>query len=147
MSRTDAASDVLGAAAMYSFERPESLRTHGLIDAAAGNSGLNSYGESLWWTAMMMATMGTEYWPKTVEGRILCFFLALYAFAIFGYITATIASYFLGQDASHHSHVATGQPDTVQEVLKLRTEIEALRGQLRAACPESNGNAEQVGSI
>ena len=135
-----------GAAAMYSFERPESLRADGLIDAAAGNFGLHSYGESLWWTAMMMTTMGTEYWPRTVEGRILCFFLALYAFAIFGYITATIASYFLGQDVSRNSH-ATGEQNTFQEVLKLRAEIEALREQLRASLPDSKGNAERNASI
>jgi voltage-gated potassium channel len=53
--------------------------------------GLTDYGTALWWTAMIMTTMGTEYWPRTAEGRVLCFFLSLYAFAVFGYVTATIA--------------------------------------------------------
>ena len=48
----------------------------------------------------MITTMGTDYWPRTNEGRLLCFMRALYAFAIFGYITATIASIFIGQDAA-----------------------------------------------
>jgi len=38
-----------------------------------------SCGEALWWTAMIMTTMGSQYWPQTIEGRMLCVFLALYA--------------------------------------------------------------------
>jgi voltage-gated potassium channel len=45
----------LGAAGMYNFERP----------------GLNSYWDAIWWTAMIMTTIGSDYWPKTPEGRIM----------------------------------------------------------------------------
>ena len=55
-----------GAAGMYAFE-----------NEVAG--GPKSYVESLWWTAMIMTTMGSQYWPETAEGRVLCVFLALYA--------------------------------------------------------------------
>jgi voltage-gated potassium channel len=40
-------------------------------------------------------TLGSEYWPHSAEGRVLCFMLALYAFTIFGYVTATLATFFL----------------------------------------------------
>jgi voltage-gated potassium channel len=30
-----------------------------------------NYGDALWWRAMMITTMGTDFWPETVEGRIL----------------------------------------------------------------------------
>ncbi len=83
-----------GAAGMYQFENPQALRAEGYSDAA----GLGSYGEALWWTAMILTTMGSDVWPKTGEGRVLCWLLSLYAFAIFGYITATIASFFVGKD-------------------------------------------------
>jgi len=73
---------VIGAAGMYSFERP----------------GLNSYGDAFWWTAMIMTTIGSDYWPKTAEGRILAFLLSVYAFAIFGYITAALASLLIGKE-------------------------------------------------
>jgi voltage-gated potassium channel len=53
---------------------------------------------ALWWTAMLLTTMGTEDWPRTPEGRVLCLLLAIYAFAVFGYVTAAIAAYFVGQD-------------------------------------------------
>lgn len=75
-----------GAAGMYAFERetPEA-------------AGFDNYGTALWWTAMLITTMGSDYFPKTVEGRILCFLLALYAFAVFGYVTATLATFLLGK--------------------------------------------------
>ena len=77
-----------GAAGMYKFEHTG----HG--------GGLPTYGSSLWWTAMLMTTLGSDYFPHTVPGRVLCFLLAVFAFSIFGYITAAIASYFVNKDAT-----------------------------------------------
>ena len=98
---------LLGAAGMYAFESP------------AEGGGLANYGEALWWTAMIMTTMGSEYWPQTAEGRILGWLLAVFAFAIFGYITETLASFFVGQDAEERNEQ------------QLRSEIVALRDELR----------------
>lgn len=75
-----------GAAGMYAFESSPAGRT------------FSSYADALWWTAMIMTTMGSDYWPRTLEGRVLTLLLALYAFAIFGYVTAAIASLLIGQD-------------------------------------------------
>lgn len=79
---------VVGAAGMYFFERnqPE-------------GPGFGTYANALWWTAMLMTTLGSGYWPESPEGRILCFLLSLYAFAVFGYVTATLATFFIGRDA------------------------------------------------
>lgn len=76
---------------------------------------------------MVVTTMGSEYWPKTPEGRALCLFLAIYAFAVFGYVTGTIATYFIGRDADE------GNPETaLQERLdRLTAEIGALRNEVR----------------
>lgn len=76
-----------GAAGMYRFE----------LDAPGG-PGFASYGAALWWTAMLLTTMGSDYWPRTPEGRVLCLLLAIYAFAVFGYVTAAIAAYFVDRD-------------------------------------------------
>lgn len=46
----------------------------------------------------MLRGMGSDYWPRTPDGRLLCLILAIYAFAVFGYVTAAIAAYFVGQD-------------------------------------------------
>ena len=112
----------VGAAGMAQFESPAALRDSGHAEAVEAGAGLGSYGEALWWTAMVMTTMGSEYWPRTVEGRILGWLLALYAFAVFGYLTATIASFFIGQDA------AEGRPDS--DMATLRAEVAALRAQV-----------------
>jgi len=78
---------VTGAAGMYRFEL-----------GARGGPGFQDYGTALWWTAMLLTTMGSEYWPRTAEGRFLCLLLAIYAFAVFGYVTAAIAAYFVDRD-------------------------------------------------
>ncbi len=79
---------LLGAGGMLAFE-----------PASEVEGGFASYGEALWWTAMLLTTMGSEFWPRTAEGRVLCFLLSLYGFAVFGYITAAFASFFVGRDA------------------------------------------------
>jgi voltage-gated potassium channel len=102
-----------GAAGMYAFE-----------NVAPG--GMESYGEALWWTAMILTTMGSQYWPQTVEGRMLCIFLALYAFAVFGYVTATLATFFIGRDAENDKAELAGAKQLtalLEEVIALREEI------------------------
>lgn len=118
-----------GAAGMAQFESPAALREAGYAELARAGAGISSYGEAVWWTAMIMTTMGSEYWPRTVEGRALGWLLAVYAFTIFGYITATIASYFMGQDRD--AQLATENTGAA-EIAALRLEIAALRAQLAA---------------
>lgn len=113
---------VAGAAGMSFFESPRALREAGYGELADRGAGLDGYGEALWWTAMMMTTMGSEYWPKTPEGRLLGLLLAVYAFAIFGYLTATIASYFVGRPNGGEE----------AELAALRREIAALRQEVAA---------------
>jgi len=84
---TTAVVAVAGAAGMYAFEHDNGQ-----------HAGFDSYAASLWWTVMLLTTMGSEYWPKTASGRALCLLLSIYGFAVFGYITAALASYFVGRD-------------------------------------------------
>jgi voltage-gated potassium channel len=83
----------IGAAGMLAFEREQQM--------------FDGYGHALWWTAMLLTTMGSEHWPVTLEGRILCLALAIYGFAIFGYIAGTIASWFVGKDRVTRDQAAT----------------------------------------
>jgi voltage-gated potassium channel len=121
---------LVGAAGMAQFESPAAVREAGQVGAQSSGAGLATYGEALWWTAMMMTTMGSDYWPKTVEGRILGWLLAVYAFAIFGYITAIIASLFLGQDAAAAREAPTSAGAGEPETADLREEMAALRSQM-----------------
>jgi voltage-gated potassium channel len=115
-----------GAAGMFQFERPRALVEAGVAPDAAAATGIESYGDAVWWTAMIMTTLGSEYWPKTAEGRILCVILSLYAFAVFGYLTATIASFFVGHDAAKKVEEADAPDALRDEVAALRREIARL---------------------
>ena len=111
-----------GAAGIYGFEK-----------GAVATGGIDSYGTALWWTAMILTTMGSDYWPKTAEGRILCVVLALYSFTVFGYVTATLATYFVGRDAADSESAIAGQ----QTLNELRNEIGALRAEIAALAPRN----------
>jgi voltage-gated potassium channel len=105
-----------GAAGIYFFEGPPGLA---LDPDGAPVDGLNSYADALWFTMMLMTTLGSEYWPATAEGRILTFFISLYALGVFGYLAGNIASYF----------VETGDREP-RETAGLQEELSALRQQL-----------------
>jgi voltage-gated potassium channel len=104
-----------GAAGMYAFEADQT------------GSAIDSYANALWWTAMLMTTMGSDYWPQSPEGRLLCFMLSLFAFGVFGYVTATLASFFVGRDAAE----ARGEVLSA-DVEALRIELARLRAELHA---------------
>lgn len=106
---------LIGAAGMFAFEREVPQST------------LTDYGSALWWTAMVMTTMGADYFPQTPEGRILCFLLALYAFAVFGYVTATLATFFVGRDVENPEAAGAKAIANLQaEIMGLRSELQAL---------------------
>lgn len=98
----------VGAAGMYSFENDV-------------EGGIRSYSDALWWTAMLLTTMGSDYFPQTAEGRMLCLILAVYGFAIFGYVTATIATFFLARDT---------EESTEPTMRELKEEVAELRRML-----------------
>lgn len=109
---------LLGAGGMLAFE-----------PAGEVEGGFANYLEALWWTGMIMVTMGSDYWPLTAEGRILCLLLAIYGFTVFGYITASFASFFVGRDAAAPEGETVGAAD----VAGLRDEIAALRRELKGS--------------
>lgn len=120
-----------GAAGMYALE-----------PAGPDGEGFRGYGDALWWTAMVVTTMGSEYWPRTPEGRVLCLFLAVYAFAVFGYVTAAIASFFVGRDAEDERGELAG----AAAIERLRAELRELRRELGSLPPgaaEAPGPAER----
>lgn len=105
-----------GAAAMYAFEH------------TVPGTGITGYWTAVWWTAMVMTTMGSDYFPRTMQGRTLCVMLALYAFTIFGYLTATLATFFVDRDASSPQSDIADQ----KSIEGLRHDIQALRDEVHA---------------
>ncbi len=98
-----------GAAGMFALER--------------STPGFTSYWLALWWTATRVITAGNEFNPITPEGRGLGFLIAVFGFSIFGYFTATFATYFIGRDAEENDAPIAGS----KEIKELKSEIIALR--------------------
>jgi voltage-gated potassium channel len=100
----------------------------GMLAFESGTNGdINDYGTALWWTGMALTTMGTDYAPRSPEGRVLAFIIALYAFAVFGYLTATLATFFIGRDAASKEGEVAGEAS----VNALRMEIAGLRKEIQ----------------
>jgi voltage-gated potassium channel len=87
-----------------------------------GNPGFENYGMALWWTAMRVITAGSDFWPVTPEGRGLAFILSLFGYAIFGYVTATLATFFIGRDAEEEEAPVAGAKD-VDELKRMIKEL------------------------
>jgi voltage-gated potassium channel len=100
-----------GAAGMYAFER----------------EAFEGYASALWWAAMLISTTGSQYWPVSSAGRILCLLLAVYGLGVFGYLTAMLATFFIGLDARRDDPRAA----TEESIIALRKEILELREELR----------------
>jgi len=111
---------LLGAAGMVSFE-----------PAGEVDGGFTSYGHALWWSAMLVTSIGSDFWPMTTEGRILALLLSVYGLAVFGYITASFASFFVGRDAEAPGAPVAGSAD----IERLAKEIRELRVQLSRTNP------------
>jgi len=105
----------LGAAGMLSFEPVSEVE-----------GGFTSYGDALWWTAMMLTTIGSQYWPGSTEGRILALLISVYGLAVFGYITASFASFFVGWDAESTSNL----PSVTEQLAALTEEVAEMRRDL-----------------
>jgi voltage-gated potassium channel len=106
-----------GAAGMYAIEK--------------GHQGFENYGMALWWTSMRVITAGSDYWPITPEGRGLAFILALFGYAIFGYVTATLATFFIGRDAEEEKAPVAGAKD-VDELKKMISVLSTKVDELKA---------------
>jgi voltage-gated potassium channel len=103
---------LLGSAGIYTFEKQY----------------FKNYGEALWWTSMIMTTMGSDMWPKTPEGRILCLGLSIYAFAIFGYITAIVASFLIKKEKKQENeHIAL-----LKKIEEIQAELKEMNTQLKS---------------
>ena len=104
-----------GGAGMYAFEYDQP-------------GGFTSYWDAVWWTSMIITSLGSAYWPQSPEGRVLCLIVAIYGFCVFGYLTATLATYFIGHEQK--SEGALSRDSLREELAALRAEIAALSKRL-----------------
>ncbi len=106
-----------GGAGMYNFEQ-------------GVEGGFVNYADALWWTAMLITSIGSAYFPQTAEGRMLCLLLAVYGFAVFGYMTATLATFFIQRDTE--TAPERGEPCLAD----IKSELVELRAMLAKSLPQ-----------
>ncbi|WP_426623328.1 potassium channel family protein [Leifsonia sp. McL0607] len=64
------------------------------VEHYAPGSNIHSFGDSIWWACVTMATVGYgDYYPVTVTGRLLAVVLMIGGVAIVGTASATIVNY------------------------------------------------------
>lgn len=123
-----------GAAGIMALEHPAALAAAGFENADEMGAGFDTYGDAVWWTAMIITTIGSEAWPHTGEGRALALVISVYAIAVFGYLTATLASYFIDVDDEDEEETASLRA----EIVALREQVEALRASIEARQSDNN---------
>ena len=102
--------------------------------------GIHSYPEALWWVAMQITNIGSGYRPVTIGGHVLCLGISIFALAIFGYLTAVFAAFFIGRDAEDPKSEIPNQTSILQlsaEVALLRTSIDDVLRRVSDAAPRS----------
>jgi voltage-gated potassium channel len=103
--------------------------------------GIHSYPKALWWVAMQLTNIGSGYRPVTVGGHVLCLGISIFAVAIFGYLTAVFAAFFIGRDAEDPQSEIPNQTSILQlsgEVALLRKAIEDVLKRIPDAAPRSS---------
>jgi voltage-gated potassium channel len=102
-----------GAAGMLHFEA-----------GASAPMGIHTYPNAIWWTAMQMTNIGSDYSPVTSGGRVLCLGISVYAAGMFGYLTALFATFLIDRAAKAPPIENAALNQSLQEV---RAELVQLR--------------------
>ena len=106
-----AAITLLGAAGVYFFDRDQP------------DSAFSSFWYTVYWSAAMVTTLNFGPEPATLEGRLVALGLRVSGVAFFGYVAATLASYFVGERLDP----TRGRPAPLAgKIDALRAEVAAL---------------------
>jgi voltage-gated potassium channel len=102
-----------------------------LVEHRAPGTNISTYGDSVWWAAGTITSVGTELYPVTAEGRIIAVFTMAFGVTVVGYLAASIAALFVNVDASASSQQKASRPETgSQELQALREEVRQLGTQI-----------------
>lgn len=102
------------------------------VEQEANTPSVTNFGDALWWAVTLVAASELGERPVTVEGRLVALGLAIYGMAVFGYITATLASTFIGSKARADAAAAQDRAVQLERRLDaLHSELAALRRDLK----------------
>lgn len=80
------------------------------LDAGHPGTPFTSFGDALWWSATLITTVNSSDDPVSAWGRVVAFLMRIYAVGVFGYLTASIASYFVAQVSRAQPPHAAARP-------------------------------------
>jgi voltage-gated potassium channel len=111
------------------------------FEAHAPGSTIHSYGDALWWAMVTVTSVGYgDKFPVTAGGRGVAVVLMITGIALFGVVTATIASYFVEQDEERRVEAR------IEEVLTVLRRLEARLDAAGVGDPGPAGIPVPVGS-
>jgi len=67
------------------------------LDRAHPNTPFANYGDTLWWSATVITTMNNSDDPVSAWARVVAVAMRIYAVGVFTYLTASVASYYVGR--------------------------------------------------
>jgi voltage-gated potassium channel len=96
----------------------------------APDASIRTFGEALWWTITTLSTVGYgDYYPVTVEGRLVAAMLMVAGIALLGVVTASIASWFV-------ENLRRTREEVTEEVEEISDDVEMTRERLAEVLAE-----------
>ena len=104
----------------------------------APGSNIHSFGDALWWAVVTVTTVGYgDKFPVSAGGRGVAVVLMLTGIGLVGALSATIASYFVGQQAEHDMTELRRRLDRIESLLQDRLPPTQPSGASGSAAPET----------
>jgi voltage-gated potassium channel len=115
-----------------------------LCERHAPNSNIHTLGESVWWSAVTVTTVGYgDYTPVTPEGRITACCIMVIGLLTLAVVTAQVASSFVAQGASRDLRDRQAETAATEVTLaELNRRLARIEDLLIAAAPSSQRTAE-----
>lgn len=89
-----------------------------LSERHATGSNIHTVGESVWWSAVTVTTVGYgDFYPVTTRGRIAAVFIMAIGIVTLAVVTAQVSSSFVEQAARRRAGVATADPGSGEVTL------------------------------
>lgn len=99
---------------------------------------IDSWGEAAWWTVETVATAGSETpWPASAAGQVVRVVLVVVGLALFGLITASLASWFV--EVEDQKHETARHAELEERLETLQPTLDAVLAERVTAAPNERG--------
>jgi voltage-gated potassium channel len=93
------------------------------FETGAPGANIHNFGDALWWAVVTVTTVGYgDKFPVTAGGRGVAIVLMLVGIGLLGTLTATVASYFVGQQQDKDTAELDDRLDRIERLLEQLTQ-------------------------